>query len=62
MTLSLSRFSGDPIGDVKESALCQSDKVYQETCPVQTMHMPMVLFGRWSQTVQITNDYDHIRQ
>jgi hypothetical protein len=26
------------------------------------MHMPMVLFRRWSQSVQITNDYDQSRE
>jgi len=26
------------------------------------MHMWMVLFGRWSQSVQITNDYDQNRE
>jgi hypothetical protein len=57
MPLSLSRLSGEPTGGMKERALYQSDTVYHETCPVQTMHMSMVPFGKMA-SVQITNDYD----
>lgn len=60
--LSLSRFPGEHTGDVKDSALCQNGTLFREICPVQMTHMSMMLFGRWSKSTQITNDYDQSRE
>jgi hypothetical protein len=36
--------------------------VFRETCPVRTMHMSILLFERWPQSVQIANDNDQSRK